>query len=155
MGLSKDSMEFLDMASRGPFLYLSASKARTILDKIIGCILYTSIHDKLPEEEKESCPDQEDKVLIAKSQPLQSQDLAINSEQSILQNPPREEKIQPLETPFQSKNDLSDADFRKSLLLHKRHSSEYNSNPLKKGSLRKHLKFVWRTSGKTQGWHVK
>ena len=34
------------------------------------------------------------------------------------------------------------ADFGKSLnfLLHKRPSSEYNSNPLKKGSLRKHLK---------------
>ena len=65
------------MASRGAFLHLSASKARTILDKIIGCIPYTSIHDELPEEDKESSPEQEEEVLIAKSQPLQSQDLAV------------------------------------------------------------------------------
>ena len=53
---------------------------------------YTSIHDELPEEEKESSPKQEEEVLIAKSQPLQSQDLAINSEPSIPQNlnPPKE-----------------------------------------------------------------
>ena len=61
-----------------------ASKARTILDKIIGRIPYTSIHDELPEEEKKSSPKQEEEVLIAKSQPLQSQDLAINPEPSIL-----------------------------------------------------------------------
>ena len=72
IGLSKDSMKFLDSISRGAFLHLSASKARTILDKIIGRIPYTSIHDELPEEEKESSPDQEEEVLIAKSQPLQS-----------------------------------------------------------------------------------
>ena len=58
MGLNKDSMNFLDMASRGAFLHLSTSKARTILDKTIGHIPYTSIHDKLPEKEKESSPDQ-------------------------------------------------------------------------------------------------
>ena len=94
------------MASRGAFLHLSASKARNILDKIIGRILYTSIHDELPEEEKESSPDQEEKVLIAKSQPLQPQDLAINPEPSIPQNLPREGEIQPLEIPFETKNDL-------------------------------------------------
>ena len=49
MGLNKDSMESLDAASRGAFLHLSASKARTILDKIIRRIPYTSIHDELPE----------------------------------------------------------------------------------------------------------
>ena len=54
MGLNKDSMNFLDMASRGAFLHLPASKARNILDKIIGHIPYTSIHDELPKEEKES-----------------------------------------------------------------------------------------------------
>ena len=72
MGLNKDSMNFLDMASRGAFLHLPASKARTILDKIIGHIPYSRIHDKLPEEEKESSLDQEEEVLIAKSQPFQS-----------------------------------------------------------------------------------
>ena len=34
MGLSKDSMESLDAASRGAFLHLSASEARSMLDKI-------------------------------------------------------------------------------------------------------------------------
>ena len=45
-----------------------------------------------------------------------------------------------MEIPFETKNDLFDADFGKSLnfLLHKRPSSEYN--PLKMGSLRKHPK---------------
>ena len=86
-------MNFLDMASRGAFLHLSASKARTILDKIIGRILYTSIHDELPEEEKKSSPKQEEEVLIAKSQPLQSQDLAINPEPSIPQNPNPPKKV--------------------------------------------------------------
>ena len=77
--------------------------------------------------------------MIAKSQPLQSQDLAINPEPSIPQNPLREEEIQPLEIPFEIKDDLFYTDFGKSLnfLLHKRPLSEYNSNPLKKGSLRK------------------
>ena len=91
-------MKSLDAAFRGAFLQLSASKARTILDKIIERIPYTSIHDELTEEEKESSPEQEEEVLIAKPQPLQSKDLAINLEPSIPQNlnPPKEEEIQPL-----------------------------------------------------------
>jgi hypothetical protein len=54
-------------------------------------------------EEKKSSPDQEEKVLIAKSQPLQSQDLAINLEPSIPQNPnpPKEEEIQPFEISYE------------------------------------------------------
>ena len=64
-------MKFLDAASRGAFLHLSASKARTILDKIIEKIPCTCIHDELPKE-KQSSPDQEEEALIAKSQPLQS-----------------------------------------------------------------------------------
>jgi hypothetical protein len=67
MGLNKDLKNFLDMSSRGVFLHLSASKARAILGKIIGHISYTSIHDELPEKEKKSSPEQEEKVLIAKS----------------------------------------------------------------------------------------
>ena len=64
----------------------------------------------------------------------------MNPEPSIPQNPLREEGIPPLEIPVEIKDDLFYADFGKSLnfLLHKRPSSEYNSNPLKKGSLRKH-----------------
>jgi hypothetical protein len=144
MGLNKDSMSFLDMASKGAFLHLSASKANTILDKIIRHIPYTSIHDELPEEEKGSYSNQEEEVLIAKLQPFQSQDLAINPEPPIPQNlnPPKEEEIQPLKIPFETKNDLFDADFGKRLnfLLHKRPLSEYNSNSLKKGCLKKCLK---------------
>ena len=72
MGLSKHSMQSLDIASKGAFLCFSVSEARTILDKIIEKTPCTSIHDELVKEEKESSPKQEDEVLIAKSQPLQS-----------------------------------------------------------------------------------
>jgi hypothetical protein len=77
--------------------------------------------------------------LIAKSQPLQSQGLAINPKPSITQNPnsPREEESQPFE--FSCENDLFDDDFGKSFDFQfcKMLSSEYNSKLLKKGSLRK------------------
>ena len=76
-------MKFLDAASRGAFLHLSASEARFMLDKISGKTPCTSNHNKLLEEEKESSPEQEEEVLIAKSQPLQSQGLAINPKPSI------------------------------------------------------------------------
>jgi hypothetical protein len=71
---------------------LPVSEARTILDKIIGKTPCTSIHDELPEEEKKSSLNQEEEVLIDKSQPLQSQDLAINPESLTPQNlnPPKE-----------------------------------------------------------------
>jgi hypothetical protein len=69
-------------------------------------------------------PRQEKEVLIAKSQPLQSQDLAIDPKPSIPQNPPREEEIPPLESYDLSNTDGLDFQF------HKRPSSEYNSNPL-------------------------
>jgi len=71
MGLSKDSRVSLDAASRGAFLHLSTSEARAMLDRISGKTPCTSIPNKLPEEEKESSPKQEE-VLIAKSKPLQS-----------------------------------------------------------------------------------
>ena len=115
MGLSKDSRESLDAASRGAFLHLSTSEARAMLDRISGKISYTSIHNELLKKEKKSSPDQEWKVLIAKSQPLQFQDLAINPKPSTPQNPPKEEEIQSLEFPF--KDDLFYADFGKKLKL--------------------------------------
>jgi hypothetical protein len=110
-----------------------------------------SIYDEFPKEEKENesspkpkeeeyatkskiflnpsnnliaTPRQEKKVLIAKSQPLQSQDLAIDPKPSIPQNPPKEEEIPPLESSYLSDTDGLDFQF------HKRPSSEYNSNPL-------------------------
>ena len=70
MGLSKDSMESLDVASRGAFLHLSASEARSMLNRISGITPCTSIHNELLEKENESPPKQEEEVLIAKSQPL-------------------------------------------------------------------------------------
>ena len=72
MGLSKDSIESLNVASRGAFLHLFASEARFMLDRISGKTPCTSIHNELPEKEKKSSPDQEEEVLIAKSQLLQS-----------------------------------------------------------------------------------
>ena len=89
------------------------SEARTILDRISGKIPFTSNHVEVPEEEKELSPDQEDEVLIAKSQPLQSQYLAINPKQSIPQNPSREEEIQPFQ--IFCEDDLFYADFGKRL----------------------------------------
>jgi hypothetical protein len=53
-GLSKDSMESLDVASRGAFLHLSSNEARSMLNKISGKTPCTSIRNELPEEEKES-----------------------------------------------------------------------------------------------------
>jgi hypothetical protein len=118
MGLSKNSVQFLDLASRGAFLHFSASKAGTILDKIIGHIPYTDSHDELPKEEEESTPEQEEEALIAKSQPLQSQDLAINPGPPISQNP-KEEETQPLQFPFEIENDFFfDADCGNTLNFH-------------------------------------
>jgi hypothetical protein len=57
MGLSKDSMEFLDESSRGAFLHLSISEARAMLDRISGKTPCTSIYNELPKKEKKSSPD--------------------------------------------------------------------------------------------------
>ena len=57
MGLSKVSMESLDVASRGAFLHLSTSEVRAMLNRISGKTPFTSIHDELPEEEKKSSPE--------------------------------------------------------------------------------------------------
>ena len=113
MGLSEDSAQSLDQASRGAFLHLSAREARSMLDRISGKTPCTSIHNKHLEEEKKSSPDQQEEVLIAKSQPLQSQDLAISPEPSIPQNLLREEEIQPFE--ISCEDNLFYADFGKSL----------------------------------------
>ena len=83
MGLSEDSAQSLDQASRGAFLYLTVSEAKSMLDRISGKTSCTSIHDQLPKVEKESSSEQVEEVLIAKSQSLQSQDVAINPEPPI------------------------------------------------------------------------
>ena len=72
MGLSKDSAQSLDLAYRGAFLHLSASKASSMLNRISRITPCTSIYNELLEKENESPLKQEEEVLIAKSQPLQS-----------------------------------------------------------------------------------
>jgi hypothetical protein len=44
-----------------------------------------------------------------------------------------------LKIPIEIKDDLFGVDFRRMITSHKRPSSEYNLNPLKKRPLRKHL----------------
>jgi hypothetical protein len=53
MGLSKDSRESLNVASRGAFLHLSASEARSMLDRISGKTPCTSIPNELPDKKEE------------------------------------------------------------------------------------------------------
>jgi hypothetical protein len=52
MGLSNDSTQTLDDASRGAFLHLSASEARSMLDKISEKTPCTSIHKELLRERR-------------------------------------------------------------------------------------------------------
>ena len=63
MGLTKDSTQTLGQDSRGAFLHLSVSEARSMLDRISGKTPCTSIHNELPKEENESSPKQEEEVL--------------------------------------------------------------------------------------------
>jgi hypothetical protein len=56
LGLSKDDAQDVSAAPGGAFFSLSVSETRLVLDKIIGHAPYTSIHDALLEEEKESSP---------------------------------------------------------------------------------------------------
>jgi hypothetical protein len=137
LGLSKDDVQDINAASRGSFLSLSISEARLVLDKIIGCTTFTNIHNELSEEEKESSPEQEEEVLIAKSRLFQSQDLAINLKPSIPQNLPREEEIPPLENPFEFKGNLIDFGRTIKSHPHKRPPSEHISNPIMEEFLRK------------------
>ena len=67
MGLCKDSAQTLDLASRGAFLHLSASEARSMFNRISGITPFTSIHNELLEKENESPPKQEEEVLTVKS----------------------------------------------------------------------------------------
>ena len=94
-------MESLDAASRGAFLHLSTSEARAMFDRISVKTPRTSIHNELSKKEKKSSPNQEEKVLIVKAQPLRSQDLAINPKPPIPQNPPIEEGTPPLGIPVE------------------------------------------------------
>jgi len=53
MGLSKETMQFLDIALRGLFLHVFANNGRNILDKILENTPYTGIHDEFPKKVEE------------------------------------------------------------------------------------------------------
>jgi len=122
-GLSRENKQTLNEASRVSFHHLSASEAWNLIDLMSG--KSPSIY--IPENEKEPIARQEEEVSIARSQPLQSQTLAIDPKPSIPQNSLREEGIPTL--------NLLDADGL-DLWFHKRPSSRDNSNPCNNGSLR-------------------
>jgi hypothetical protein len=104
VALSKDSTQFLNIASRGAFLHLSTSKGRTILNKILENTPYTSAYDEIPKEEKESIPKQEE-ISIAKSPPISSKDFAIDPEPQISQMS-KEEEIRHLDHCFDYRANL-------------------------------------------------
>jgi hypothetical protein len=123
IGLQKDGRKSLDLASRGSFIYLTGREATLTLDRICGYSASASIFhkeepsfDKEESSSKSSSDDEEDEdssfddeeVLIAKLQQFQSQNLAISSEPSVSQNPPKEEEIPPLENTLELKDILSD-----------------------------------------------
>ena len=120
-GLSRENKQTVNTASRGSFYHLPASEARVLIDSFSG--KFPSIY--ILEKEKEPVPRQE--VLIARSQPLQSQTLAIDPKPSIPQNSLREEGI-----PTLNLSDTDGLDF----WFHKRLSSIDTSNPCNDGSLR-------------------
>jgi hypothetical protein len=109
MGLREESRVSLDATSRGAFLHLSISEARSMLKKISETTFFTGSHNKLPEKEKKSSPEQVEEVLIAKSPPLQSQGLAINPKPSRPQKPPSKEGSQHSKISCEDK--LSNDDF--------------------------------------------
>jgi len=86
-GLSRENKQTLNTASRGSIYHLPASEARDLIDSLSA--KFPSIY--IPEKEKEPIPRQEEEVSISRSQPLQSQTLAIDPKPSIPQNFPREE----------------------------------------------------------------
>jgi hypothetical protein len=122
-GLSRKNKQTLHAASGGSFHHLSASEAWNLIDLMSG----KSPSFYIPEKEKEPVPRQEEEVSIARSQPLQSQTLAIDPKPSIPQNSPREEGIPTL--------NLLDADGL-DFWFYKRPSSRDNSNHCNNVSLR-------------------
>jgi len=62
LGLSKESKESLDLAFGRAFLHLPITEARPMLEKVVQA------YPELSEEEKESSPEQEEEVLVAKTQ---------------------------------------------------------------------------------------
>jgi len=72
-GHSRDNKQTLNTASRGSLYHLPANETTDLIDSLSG--MFPSIY--IPEKENEPVPIQEEEVSIARSQPLQSQTLAI------------------------------------------------------------------------------
>ena len=106
LGLSEESTQFLDIASRGAFLHLSGSEGRAILEKILENSPYTDAHHDSLEEKDNPMPTQED-VLTAESLPIPSKALAVDPIPEPFLGTPKEEEIHPLEFPFEFEEDLS------------------------------------------------
>ena len=102
MGLSGETAQFLDLASRGAFLHCSASEGRKILRKILENTPYTSICNDGPEDIVEETPEEE--PMIVEPEPLATPLEA----SSILQvpEPPKEEEIPSLENMFELEEDF-------------------------------------------------
>jgi hypothetical protein len=102
LGLSEESTQFLDIALGGAFLHLSDSERRAILDAILENSPYTGVHDDSLKEKDIPTPKQEE-VLIAKSLPIPSKDLAADPIPKPFLGTPKEEEIHPLEFPLNSR----------------------------------------------------
>jgi hypothetical protein len=102
MGLSGETAQFLDSASRGAFLHCSASEGRNIFRKIIENIPYTSICDDGLEDVVKKSPEEE--PLIVEPEPLATPLEA----STVLQvpEPSKEEEISPLENMFEFEDEL-------------------------------------------------
>jgi hypothetical protein len=70
MGLSKETTQFLNIASGGSFLHVSASNGRNILDKILENTPYIGIHDEFPEEAKEKLLKEEPQIVDLEPKPI-------------------------------------------------------------------------------------
>ena len=106
LGLSEESTQFLDIASRGAILHLSDSEGRAILDTILENSPYTDVHDDSPKEKGIPTPKQEE-VSTAKSLLIPSKALATDPIPGPFLATPKEEEIHPLEFPFEFEEDLS------------------------------------------------
>ena len=103
LGLSQQSAQFLDLASKGAFLHLPISKGKAIIGTILENTPYTDDHIEAPEEDRTP----RDEPSTAKTPLAATQ--AVEPE-PIPQAPPREEVIHPLDYPLNIETDLF-ADF--------------------------------------------
>jgi len=69
LGLSQNSAQFLDLASKGAFLHLFISEGKEVLAKILENTPYTNVYDEAPEENQTL----KDEPMIAGTSPLTSQ----------------------------------------------------------------------------------